>query len=217
MQSIFRTAVRAPRARLFFPSTYQPISQRFASDYGGKQSGQEQDIDAGNPKADMEHPGPETPAQQSRREDGKASESSSKESAGQGNSGGSSAATHEGASSSSQGGSSSTSQGGNSSTSHGGKPAIFAPPSAAEKDDPEVRKHNEDMNNRHERSVNQLGEEDNKVDKNYWKGKPFAHLAFSLTNLQVMLVTTRAARKQRNKTTPVHTNATHEALYNAGV
>ncbi|KIW10549.1 hypothetical protein PV08_11513 [Exophiala spinifera] len=52
-----------------------------------------------------------------------------------------------------------------------GSPAIHRPESAAEKDDPEVRKHNEEMEQRHERSVNQLAEEDNKVDKNFWKGK----------------------------------------------
>jgi hypothetical protein len=52
-----------------------------------------------------------------------------------------------------------------------GSPAIHSPQSAAEKDDPEVRKHNEEMRQRHERSVNQLSEDDNKVDKQFWTGR----------------------------------------------
>ncbi|KIW66041.1 hypothetical protein PV04_08250 [Phialophora macrospora] len=56
------------------------------------------------------------------------------------------------------------------STSHGGSPAIHRPESAAEKDDPDVRKHNEELENRYERTTNQLSEEDNKVDKKFWKG-----------------------------------------------
>ncbi|EXJ82959.1 hypothetical protein A1O3_06776 [Capronia epimyces CBS 606.96] len=49
-------------------------------------------------------------------------------------------------------------------------PAIHRPKSAAEKDNPEVRKHNEEMEQRSDRTPNQLSEEDNKVDKRYWKG-----------------------------------------------
>jgi hypothetical protein len=52
-----------------------------------------------------------------------------------------------------------------------GRPAIHHPQSAAEKDDPEVRKHNEEMRQRSEQSVNQLSEEDNKVDPQFWKGE----------------------------------------------
>jgi len=51
-----------------------------------------------------------------------------------------------------------------------GSPAIHHPKSAAEKNDPEVRAHNEDMRNRHEVSTNQLGEKDNKVNPKFWKG-----------------------------------------------
>lgn len=99
----------------------------------------EQGTDQKNPKADMEHPGPEAPAK-------KGTDTSSS--------------------------SSSKSQSGTSSetTSQGGSPAIHRPKSAAEEEDPEVKKHNEEMEGRHERSVNQLGEQDNKVNKNFWKG-----------------------------------------------
>ncbi|KIX99867.1 uncharacterized protein Z520_04503 [Fonsecaea multimorphosa CBS 102226] len=86
----------------------------------------QQGTDQNNPKANMEHPGPEAPA------------------------------TGKGGSSS---GSSSSSQ-----------PKIHSPKSAAEKEDPEVRKHNEELEQRHERTVNQLSEDDNKVDKQFWKG-----------------------------------------------
>lgn len=91
-----------------------------------------------NPKAHLEHPGPEAPAKK-----GTATSSSPQ----------------------SQLDTSSDS------TSQGAKPAIHRPKSAAEKDDPEVRKHNEEMERRHERSVNQLSEKDNKVDKKFWQGE----------------------------------------------
>lgn len=102
----------------------------------------EQGKDEKNPKVGLEHPGPEAPAKK-----GTASSSSS-----------SSSQTQKSSSSSSD-------------SSNGAKPAIHRPESAAEKDDPEVRKHNEEMEQRHERSVNQLSEKDNKVDKNFWTGR----------------------------------------------
>lgn len=57
------------------------------------------------------------------------------------------------------------------SSSQGGSPAIHHPESAAEKDDPEVRKHNEEMRNRAEQTANQLSEDEQKVDKQFWKGR----------------------------------------------
>ncbi|EXJ57416.1 hypothetical protein A1O7_07764 [Cladophialophora yegresii CBS 114405] len=99
----------------------------------------QQGIDQGNPKADLEHPGPESPAA------GKGANQSSSQS-------------------SDQSGSQSDS------SSKGGSPAIHRPRSAAEKDDPEVKKHNEELENRYERTENQLSEKDNKVDKQFWKG-----------------------------------------------
>ncbi|EXJ87820.1 hypothetical protein A1O1_04747 [Capronia coronata CBS 617.96] len=93
-----------------------------------------------NPMSHLEHPGPESPASK-----GTATSSSS---------------------SSSESQSDKTSD----TTSQGGSPAIHRPKSSAEKDDPEVRKHNEEMEQRSDRTPNQLSEEDNKVDKNYWKG-----------------------------------------------
>lgn len=74
--------------------------------------------------------------------------------------------TQGGSSSSSSSQSASQSQ---SSSSDKGSPAIHRPPSAKE-EDPEVRKHNEEMEQRSERTVNQLSEEDNKVHKQFWKG-----------------------------------------------
>ncbi|KIW84174.1 hypothetical protein Z517_03423 [Fonsecaea pedrosoi CBS 271.37] len=63
-----------------------------------------------------------------------------------------------------------TGKGGSSSSSQGASPKIHSPKSAAEDNDPEVRKHNEELEQRHERTVNQLSEDDNKVDKKFWKG-----------------------------------------------
>ena len=59
----------------------------------------------------------------------------------------------------------------NSGEKDGAEPKISQPKSAAEEQNQDVRKHNEEMRNRHERSANQLGEQDNKVDKKFWTGK----------------------------------------------
>ena len=63
MLSRFRTALRPVRlSRHVSAFAYPAQSKRLAStDYGSKQSGQEQGIDLKNPKAHMEHPGPEAP------------------------------------------------------------------------------------------------------------------------------------------------------------
>jgi len=97
----------------------------------------EQGTNQKNPKAHMEHPGPESPV-----------------------------ANKGGNQSSSQ----SQDHSGGQSSSSGASPKIHQPKSPAEKEDPEVKKHNEEMEQRYERTTNQLGEKDNKVDKNYWSG-----------------------------------------------
>jgi len=136
MLPMLRTARPARVARHVPVVSYSAQTQRFATqDYGSKQSGMEQGIDQKNPKADMEHPGPEPPSTS------KSGNQNSSQSGGQ-----------------------------SSTTSHGGRPAIHRPESAAEKDDPEVRKHNEELENRYERTTNQLSEKDNKVNKQFWKG-----------------------------------------------
>lgn len=58
----------------------------------------------------------------------------------------------------------------NSGSKDGASPKINQPKSASEDQNEDVRKHNEEMANRADKSVNQLSEEDNKVDKNYWTG-----------------------------------------------
>lgn len=139
----------ACRPRLSHPSS--PIQTRFATQsYGNEQSGQEQGTHLKNPMSHLEHPGPESPA----------SKGTNKKS-------GSSSSTSATKKESESGG------GGNSSesTSEGGSPRIHRPKSASEETDPDVRKHNEEMENRTERSANQLSEDDNKVDQNFWKGE----------------------------------------------
>lgn len=59
----------------------------------------------------------------------------------------------------------------NSGDKDGASPKINQPKSASEDQNEEVRKHNEEMRNRHEVSANQLGEEDNKVNKQFWTGE----------------------------------------------
>ncbi|KAL2431459.1 hypothetical protein ABEF95_009246 [Exophiala dermatitidis] len=157
MQPILRLAARAPRVPRQFPalgSVAQPA--RFAhQSYGNEQSGMQQGTHEKNPKVDMEHPGPEAPASKGTAKPSSSSSSSSSKPSSQSTS----TSTSEG-----------QSQGTPQTTSQGGSPAIHRPKSAAEKEDPEVKKHNEEMEQRSERTVNQLSEEDNKVDKRYWKG-----------------------------------------------
>jgi hypothetical protein len=57
-----------------------------------------------------------------------------------------------------------------SSGSSNGKPVIHSPDPPPEHRDAEVEAHNKDMEKRNDRTVNQLREEDNKVDKNFWSG-----------------------------------------------
>ena len=58
----------------------------------------------------------------------------------------------------------------NSGSKDGASPKINQPKSASEDQNEDVRKHNEEMANRADKSVNQLGEKDNKVDKKFWTG-----------------------------------------------
>jgi len=145
MLPFLRAASRPVRAVHYIPVlSYSVQPRRLAhQSYGNVQSGMEQGTNEKNPKAGMEHPGPEAPS-----------------------------VTKSGNQDASKSGSQSSSQSGSQSetTSHGGSPAIHRPKSAAEKDDPEVRKHNEELENRYERTANQLSEKDNKVDKKFWQG-----------------------------------------------
>lgn len=152
MQPFLRLAARAPRAPRQLPSLrYSAQPGRFVhSSYGNEQSGMEQGTHENNPKSHMEHPGPESPASKGTAGKGTANSKSSS----------SSSDTSESQSNSQP-----------ETTSQGGSPAIHRPESAKEKDNPEVRKHNEEMEQRSERTVNQLSEKDNKVDKRYWKGR----------------------------------------------
>src|SRR4051794_19563761 len=58
-------------------------------------------------------------------------------------------------------------------SSSGGKPAIHSPGPPPQDRDAEVEAHNKEMEKRSDRTVNQLHEEDNKVDKNFWSGSSF--------------------------------------------
>jgi hypothetical protein len=58
-----------------------------------------------------------------------------------------------------------------SSASTKGKPVIHSPLPPSEDKDAEVEAHNKDMERRNDRTVNQLHEEDNKVDKDFWSGE----------------------------------------------
>jgi hypothetical protein len=146
MLSTVRTAIRPARVSRLLPSTQlaAPTRRWAHQSYGNEQSGHAQGTDQKNPKSNLEHPGPEAP---STAKSGGSSQSSQSKSGG-----------------SSDDGSAPT-------TSQGGSPKIHQPRSAAEEHDPEVKKHNEELAQRYEKTANQLSEEDNKVDKKYWKGE----------------------------------------------
>lgn len=131
-----RNISRLTRARIV-PTPFA-VSKRWATQsYGGDESGHPGSDAA--PKRDAEHPGPSPP-------DTSGGSKSSSSSAGQSSDQPSSTKmSHSGA------------------QSDKGRPAIHQPKSAAEEDDPEVKKHNEEMRNRAEVSANQLSEDDNKV------------------------------------------------------
>lgn len=129
-----RVISRLPRTRAF-PAV--PLSRR----YGTEESGHPGSKSA--PRRDIEHPGPAAPDTSGSP---KSSSKSSSSSSGQ---------------SSDQPSSTSMSQSG--AQSDKGSPAIHQPESASESEDPEVSKHNEEMRNRADKSVNQLSEDDNKV------------------------------------------------------
>lgn len=73
-------------------------------------------------------------------------------------------------STSSGGGAAATSDSPDSSSKDGASPQIHQPKSSSEDQSEDVRQHNEEMKNRAEKTSNQLGESDNKVDKEYWTG-----------------------------------------------
>jgi len=149
MASFLRSAMmiaRASRQKTYaVRSSYQPA--RFASStYGNSQSGH-QKSDAPNPQVDKEHPGPEAPADQGKGKDNSSSTSgSSPESTTEGARSTPSSSTPE---------QSASDKSTDKTTSSGAKPALHRK-DPADTDDPEVKKHNEDMRNRADQTPNQV-------------------------------------------------------------
>jgi len=50
------------------------------------------------------------------------------------------------------------------------EPMIHSPPAPDEKRTPDVEQHNKEMENKFDKTHNQLSEADNKVDKRFWQG-----------------------------------------------
>jgi hypothetical protein len=107
--------------------------------YGNSQSGHAKS-DAPTPQVDKEHPGPEA-----RADTGTAESPSSSQ--------GSSSIPSESHSNSEKSASDKSKDRSNSS---GAQPKLYNPDDAADMDDPEVKKHNEDMRNRAEQTPNQI-------------------------------------------------------------
>ena len=150
----------SPRSRIS-PAYAQQHRLYAGSSYGGGEGdpkGENPSDQGSNPSADLEHPGPPPP------------------SVGQGTGGGPTKKGKEGHNTqqnSSSGGRASTSGSGGSSGGEGDgpQPKIHkhnAPEEHAHSD--EVRAHNEDMAKRHDRP-NEKSEDNDKVDKGYWKGQ----------------------------------------------
>ncbi|KKY28594.1 putative conserved serine-rich protein [Phaeomoniella chlamydospora] len=147
MNSLFLRVSRVPRTSIRTRITAPPssISQRFAhSSYGNEQSGQAKS-DAPNRAVAQEHPGPPPPdTSSSKKSSSKTSQKNPK---------------------SQQGGEDRSSK-----SKDGSRPAIYEPGSAPEHKNQDVEQHNKEMENRYEKSVNQI-DEDGKVEKEFWKGQ----------------------------------------------
>jgi len=146
MQSIIRSTRLAAQSARPVPG-FARITRRYASQsYGDSQSGHQKADDAPNPKEHLEHPGPKSPT-----ETGTSESSSQSQSSGSSGSSGSKSAS-------------------NTNSSSGAKPAIHQPGPPPETKDADVEAHNKEMENRSDRTANQLQESDNKVHKKFWKG-----------------------------------------------
>jgi hypothetical protein len=158
MNPLLRSTIRFTRSTHsppFLTRTTRLPSRPYASQsYGGEEMTGHPKSDAPNPKADLEHPGPEPPTFKSTTQQASSSSSSSSQND-----------TPSSTSKSESGPKSS-----HPTTSQGGSPAISNPGAAPENKNEDVRKHNEEMANRHDRPANQI-DEDGKVGKGFWKGE----------------------------------------------
>ena len=75
-----------------------------------------------------------------------------------------------------------------SSSRSGVKPVIHSPAPPSGDRDAEVEAHNKEMEKRSDRTVNQLHEEDNKVDKKFWSGSLFFFAASTCALFRSSLV-----------------------------
>lgn len=175
MQSLFRTTTRFARPsppNPFLTRTALPPTRLYATQsYGGDDMSGHAKSDQANPKANLEHPGPESPASKG----GSASSTSQSDKPKKY----SPPSTPSGSTGIKQGEESTESE---PKTSHGGSPAINNPGPAPEHQSEEVRKHNEAVAKSHDRPVNQI-DQDGKVEKGYWQGECwvlcFLFLSFS--------------------------------------
>ena len=162
MNSLIRQAARVPRAavqtRVFTPSI--TISKRWSTQsYGGSeqsdQPGKETDIP--NRRADLEHPGPPAPDTGSSNSKSSSSESKQESSSSSNSSGNKNPPQSSG-------------EGKGSQTKDGKRPAIYEPGPAHEEATEDVKKHNDEMSQRYEKSANQL-DGDGKVEKEFWSSE----------------------------------------------
>ena len=150
-------AARSPSRRLitFKLSSH---SRLYASSYGdgeGDPKGEDPQNQGSNPSAELEHPGPPPPAE------------------GQGTGGGPTKAGKDGHNTQqndSSGGSSGKSDAGSKGASNGAQPKIYneTPPAEPSED---VKKHNEDFDNRYGAQNKSDHNEKDKVGKGFWSGK----------------------------------------------
>ncbi len=151
MQSLLRSTTRLVRPSSGFPpQMLTPRTTRLyaTQSYGGEDMSGHPKSDAANPKAHLEHPGPETPASKGTDSSSSSSSSSSPKSTPEKSP--STSSSHK-------------------ETSKGGSPAINNPGPAPEEQKEGVKKHNEAVANSHDRPVNQIDSE-GKVEKSFWKG-----------------------------------------------
>lgn len=155
---ILRSFAASYPTRCLITSKRSSPSRLFASSYGdgeGDPKGGDPQNQGPNPSADLEHPGPPPPAE------------------GQGTGGGPTKAGKDGHNTpqnDASGGSSSKSDTGSNGSSNGAQPKILneKPPAEPSED---VKKHNEDFDNRYGAQNKSDHNEKDKVGKGFWSGK----------------------------------------------
>lgn len=164
-RSFATAAPRAPFTRSTFKSPHRFYAQQSYGSGEGDPKGENPQEQGANPSADLEHPGPPPPD------------------VGKGTGGGPTKAGGEGHGAGQQSSSSGAKSGGTGKSANaekgkeGAKPKILDESSPPAEPSEDVKKHNEEMDQRYEKAANHVDEPGNdNVGKGFWKGRSISFL-----------------------------------------